>query len=99
MDAKAALFIEYKALLFTMAYNMLGSVDTAEDIVQDTFLKWMETEDGTVRHTKAYLVKMVTNRCINYLHSARVQRESYVGVWLPEPLLNYGINYGQQGGE
>jgi RNA polymerase sigma-70 factor, ECF subfamily len=73
-----------------MAYNMLGSVDAAEDIVQDTYLKWMETE--VVKYPKAYLVKMVTNKCINYMNSARVKREEYVGVWLPEPLLNYDIN-------
>ncbi len=96
MDKKATLFIEYKALLFSMAYNMLGSVDAAEDIVQDTFLKWMETQEGSVKHPKAYLVKIVTNSCINYLQSARVQREQYIGVWLPEPLLNYGIENGHE---
>jgi RNA polymerase sigma-70 factor (ECF subfamily) len=89
MDKKAELFVEYKGLLFSMAYNMLGSVDTAEDIVQEAFLKWMETPEGAVRHTKAYLVKIVTNTCINYLSSARVKRETYIGVWLPEPLVNY----------
>jgi len=92
MGNKTELFFEYKALLFSMAYNMLGSVDAAEDIVQDTYLKWMETEADAVRHTKAYLVKMVTNKCINYMNSARVKREEYIGVWLPEPLLNYDIN-------
>lgn len=96
MDKKASLFIEYKSLLFSMAYNMLGSVDAAEDIVQDTFLKWMETQEGSVKHPKAYLVKIVTNTCINYLNSARVQREEYVGVWLPEPLLNQGITTGHE---
>ncbi|NII26579.1 RNA polymerase sigma factor SigJ [Pseudoflavitalea sp. X16] len=89
MDNRAELFIEYKGLLFSIAYNMLGSVDTAEDIVQEAFLKWMETPEGTVRHAKAYLVKIVTNTCINYLNSARVKREEYIGVWLPEPLVNY----------
>ena len=89
MDNRTETFLEYKALLFSMAYNMLGSIDAAEDIVQDTFLKWMEIRTDAVRHTKAFLVKMVTNKCINYLNSARVQREKYVGIWLPEPLPNY----------
>ena len=92
MDNKTEIFFEYKALLFSMAYNMLGTVDAAEDIVQDIYLKWMETQADAVMHTKAYLVKMVTNKCINYMNSARVKREEYVGVWLPEPLLNYDIN-------
>jgi len=86
MNNKTETFLEYKGLLFSMAYNMLGNIDEAEDIVQDTYLKWMETEAEAIRHTKAFLVKMVTNKCINYLNSARVKREEYVGIWLPEPL-------------
>jgi RNA polymerase sigma-70 factor, ECF subfamily len=89
MTNKTETFLEYKALLFSIAYNMLGGIDAAEDIVQDTYLKWMETDAGNVRQTKAFLVKIVTNQCINYLNSARVQREKYIGVWLPEPLRNY----------
>lgn len=92
MDHKTETFLEYKALLFSVAYNMLGNVAAAEDIVQDTFLKWMEIDTSEVRHTKAYLVKTVTNKCINYLDSARLKREEYVGLWLPEPLLNYDLN-------
>lgn len=79
-------FLEYKSLLFSIAYNMLGNVDAAEDMVQDTFLRWMEKPVAEVKHRKAYLVKMVTNKSINYMNSARAQRESYVGIWLPEPL-------------
>lgn len=93
MDKKTELFLEYKALLFSMAYNMLGVVDAAEDIVQDTYLKWMETNLDDVRHTKAYLVRMVTNQSINYLNSARVQRETYLGVWLPEPIVSVDIHH------
>ena len=89
MDKSADTFLEYKALLFSIAYNMLGNIDAAEDIVQDTFLKWIETETEAVRHTKAFLVKIVTNKCINHLHSARVRREEYIGIWLPEPLQYY----------
>ena len=92
MGERGETFLEYKALLFSVAYNMLGEVAAAEDIVQDTFLKWMEMEKQDVRHIKAYLVKTVTNKCINYLDSARIKREKYVGLWLPEPLVNYDLN-------
>ncbi|KAA2240357.1 sigma-70 family RNA polymerase sigma factor [Chitinophaga agrisoli] len=86
MDHKTETFLEYKTLLFSIAYNMLGSVDAAEDLVQDTYLKWMEMRPENVQHHKAYLVKIITNKSINYLHSARVKREEYIGIWLPEPL-------------
>jgi len=86
MNNKADIFPEYKSLLFSIAYNMIGNVDAAEDIVQDTFVKWLETNPGDVRHIKAYLVKAVTNKSINYLQSARVKHEEYTGIWLPEPL-------------
>lgn len=89
MNDRTTIFLEYRALLFSIAYNMLGVVADAEDIVQDTFLKWMETETSDVRQTKSYLVKIVTNKCINYLNSARARREEYSGLWLPEPLLNH----------
>jgi len=89
MNNKTETFLEYKALLFSIGYNMLGSIDAAEDIVQDTYLKWMETDANNVRSTKAFLVRIVTNECINFLNSARVKREEYIGVWLPEPLRNY----------
>lgn len=95
MNNQADLFLEYKSLLFSIAYNMLGNIDAAEDMVQDCFLKWMEVQAGTVKHTKAFLVKMVTNKCINYLNSARVQRETYIGIWLPEPLQNYDLGPAQ----
>jgi len=89
MNDKTAIFLEYKPLLFSMAYNMLAEVDAAEDMVQDTYLKWMEMETAPIRYTKAYLVKMITNRCINYLNSARARREEYIGIWLPEPLPDH----------
>ncbi|MDF2193530.1 RNA polymerase sigma factor SigJ [Paraflavitalea sp. CAU 1676] len=89
MVNKDEIFREYKSLLFSIAYNMLGQVAAAEDIVQDTFVKWLEADTSQVRQTKAYLVKSVTNASINYLQSARIRRESYVGIWLPEPLHQY----------
>jgi len=89
MDNKTETFLEYKALLFSIAYNMLGNIDQAEDMVQDTYVKWMEVQMDRVQHTKAFLVKVVTNKCINHLTSAKVQREKYIGIWLPEPLQDY----------
>ncbi|WP_137790231.1 RNA polymerase sigma-70 factor [Bacillus sp. E(2018)] len=81
------LFITYKSLLFSLAYRMLGSVQDAEDIVQDVYITWSEQPMDPVQNPKAYLCKIVTNRCIDLLKSARKQRETYVGPWLPEPLV------------
>jgi RNA polymerase sigma-70 factor (ECF subfamily) len=92
MKTHSDIFLEHRGLLFSMAYNMLGDVDDAEDIVQETFLNWLEVSAGPILHPKAYLVKMVTNRCINYLNSAKVRREQYIGVWLPEPLLESSLD-------
>jgi len=86
MNNKTDIFLEYRSLLFSIAYNMIGKVDAAEDIVQDTFVKWLENKTEEVRHIKAYLVKAVTNKSINYLQSARIKHEEYTGIWLPEPL-------------
>lgn len=80
-------FIEHRRLLFATAYRMLGTVTDAEDILQDTWLKWHATDQSTVRHPKSYLVRTVTNLSLNRLTSARATRETYVGPWLPEPLL------------
>ena len=86
MNTQAESFLEYRNLLFSIAYNMLGQVETAQDIVQDAFVAWTQVDTIAVRHPKAFLVKIVTNKCINYLHSSRVNRETCIGVWLPEPL-------------
>ncbi|HEY2986004.1 MAG TPA: RNA polymerase sigma-70 factor [Jatrophihabitantaceae bacterium] len=80
-------FAEHRRLLFATAYRMLGSVADAEDIVQDAWLRWAAVDQASVEHPKAYLVRTVTNLSLNRLQSARAQRESYVGPWLPEPLL------------
>ncbi|MDD8019305.1 MAG: RNA polymerase sigma factor SigJ [Bacteroidota bacterium] len=79
-------FLENKRLLFSVAYDMLGSVVDAEDIVEETYLKWMDVNSAMVRHPKAYLVKIATNLAINHLNSARKKREEYFGLWLPEPI-------------
>jgi RNA polymerase sigma-70 factor (ECF subfamily) len=81
-------FQQYKPLLFSIAYHMLGSVMDAEDCVQEAFLQWYVSEqEEPVEHPKAYLCTLVTRRCIDRLRSAQAQRETYVGLWLPEPLI------------
>lgn len=86
--SRLAAFNEYRGLLFSIAYRMLGSVADAEDMLQETFVRWQQTpSDEDVRSPRAYLVTVLSRLCINQLQSARVQREEYVGQWLPEPLL------------
>ena len=84
-------FQAYKPLLFSIAYNMLGSVMDAEDCVQEAFLRWYQASDNSeteaVRSPKSYLSTIVTRLSIDHLRSARVRREQYIGVWLPEPLI------------
>lgn len=87
MNETEQLFAIHRPLLFSLAYRMLGSVQDAEDIVQEAYLTLSETTTEHVLNSKAYLCKIVTNRCIDLLKSARKQRETYVGPWLPEPLL------------
>lgn len=79
----------YRPLLISLAYRMLGSVSDAEDIVQEVFLAYYQLDRKTIEHEKAYLAKMVTNRCLNEQQSARKRRETYVGNWLPEPAVSY----------
>ena len=83
---KSEIFLEYRNLIFSIAYDMLGSVDDAEDIVNEVYLKWMSIDAEEIKQVKAYLVKVATNMSINYLKSARKKREQYSGVWLPEPI-------------
>lgn len=80
-------FEEQRPMLFGIAYRMLASVADAEDILQDTWLKWSAVDVGALDHPRAYLARTVTNLSINRLKSAAVRRESYVGPWLPEPLV------------
>lgn len=81
--------LEHKPLLFAIAYRMLGAVADAEDAVQETFLRWHRAlaAGETVASPKAWLAAVVTRLCIDQLRSARVARETYVGPWLPEPLV------------
>lgn len=78
---------QYKPLLFSIGYRMMGSVAEAEDLVQETFLKAYEMDDLKIYNKKAYLCKIMTNRCLDSFKSARFRREQYTGPWNPEPLL------------
>jgi RNA polymerase sigma-70 factor (ECF subfamily) len=81
-------FNQYRPLLFAIAYRMLGSAMDAEDMVQETFLRWQQRPEVKIKAPKAYLTTIITRLCLDYLSLARVQREAYVGQWLPEPLLS-----------
>jgi len=87
IETRTADFTSARPLLFSIAYRMLGSVSDAEDIVQDAYLRWLEAPDAEIRAPSAYLATIVTRLSINRLRSARTQRETYVGPWLPEPLV------------
>jgi RNA polymerase sigma-70 factor, ECF subfamily len=84
---RLATFDQYRGLLFSIAYRMLGSVADAEDMLQETFLRWQQAAPAEIHSPRAFLVTIVSRLSINHLQSARVRREEYVGQWLPEPLL------------
>lgn len=87
MTADAAIFETHRRLLTGIAYRMLGSVAAAQDVVQDAFLRWHRAAPAELLEPKAYLTRIVTRLCLDVLKSARVQRETYVGRWLPEPMI------------
>lgn len=80
-------FEDNRSHVFGVAYRMLGSVADAEDMVQETMIRWHRSADETIVSSKAWLTTVVTRLCINHLASARVRREEYFGAWLPEPLV------------
>jgi RNA polymerase sigma-70 factor (ECF subfamily) len=80
-------FARHRSLLFTVAYEMLGSASDAEDVVQETWLRWANVDHASIRDPRAYLVRIVTRQALNRLRTLARQREEYVGEWLPEPLL------------
>ncbi|OCC06149.1 RNA polymerase sigma factor SigJ [Labrys sp. WJW] len=86
----AASFDPLRPRLIRIAYRMLGSVADAEDAVQDAFLRWLDTDRTEVREPLAFLTRVVTRLCLDVLKSARRQRETYVGPWLPEPVIEEG---------
>ena len=87
-------FDRHRRLLFGVAYQMLGSVADAEDVVQDAWLRWSAADRSDVADERAYLVQITTRLALDRLGSARARRESYVGPWLPEPLLTGGSPVG-----
>jgi RNA polymerase sigma-70 factor (TIGR02957 family) len=80
-------FVTHRSLLFTVAYEMLGSAADAEDVVQETWLRWADVDRAEVRDPRAYLVQIVTRQALNRLRTVSRRREEYFGEWLPEPLL------------
>jgi RNA polymerase sigma-70 factor (ECF subfamily) len=86
-SVRLATFDQYRGLLFSVAYRMLGTVADAEDLLQETFLRWEQAADDDIRSPRAFLVTIISRLCVNHLQSARVQREEYVGQWLPEPVV------------
>jgi RNA polymerase sigma-70 factor (ECF subfamily) len=81
-------FQQYRPLLFSIAYRMLGSAVDSEDILQEAYLRFQSVDVSKIDSPKAYLCTTVTRLCLNQLKSARVQRETYLGPWLPEPILS-----------
>src|SRR5918992_3791285 len=80
-------FLVHRSLLFTVAYEMLGSAADAEDVVQETWLRWAGVDRSEIRDPRAYLVQIVTRKALDRLRTLSRRREEYVGEWLPEPLL------------
>ncbi|TQF68871.1 RNA polymerase sigma-70 factor [Rhodococcus spelaei] len=82
----ADVFTEYRPLLFTVAYEILGSATDAEDALQDSYIRWSEVDPSTVDNPRAYLAQIVTRQSLNQLRASSRRREEYVGSWLPEPI-------------
>ncbi|MGW0479323.1 RNA polymerase sigma-70 factor [Nonomuraea sp. NPDC003214] len=86
-DPATEAFVAHRNLLFTVAYEMLGSAADAEDVLQESWLRWAGVDLDTVRDQRAYLVRIATRQALKRLRTLGRRRESYVGPWLPEPLL------------
>ena len=86
-DDAAATFAQLRPRLTRIAYRMLGSVAEAEDVVQDAYLRWHDADREAVNDAQAYLAKTVARLCLDHLKSARVKRETYIGPWIPEPMI------------
>jgi RNA polymerase sigma-70 factor (TIGR02957 family) len=86
-DRATDTFVAYRNLLFTVAYEMLGSAADAEDVLQETWLRWVKVDVGQVRDPRSYLVRITTRQSLVRLRTMRRRREAYIGAWLPEPLL------------
>lgn len=90
IDDHAERFTQLRPLLFTIAYEILGSSTESDDVLQDSYLRWADVDLTTVRDTKSYLAQLVTRQALNALRTQARRREEYVGPWLPEPLLVTG---------
>ncbi|MGW1718758.1 RNA polymerase sigma-70 factor [Streptomyces sp. NPDC002156] len=86
-DPATETFVAHRNLLFTVAYEMLGSAADAEDVLQETWLRWVKVDLAQVRDQRAYLVRITTRQALNRLRTMNRRKEAYVGQWLPEPLL------------
>src|SRR5204863_1655518 len=80
-------FVAHRSLLFTVAYEMLGSAADAEDVLQESWLRWAAVDHSQVTDPRAYLIRIVTRQALNQMRTLSRRREDYVGEWLPEPLL------------
>jgi RNA polymerase sigma-70 factor (ECF subfamily) len=92
MDEHTRLFEDNRRVLEGLAYRMLGTLADARDVVQDTYLKWRDARSDEIRSPRAWLVTVCSRLALNTLQSARARRETYVGTWLPEPLLDNHTN-------
>lgn len=87
LSAAEAAFTEHRNLLFTVAYELLGSAADAEDVVQESWLRWSQVDHASIRDARGYLVRVVSRQALNHVRSLSRRREAYVGPWLPEPVL------------
>jgi DNA-directed RNA polymerase specialized sigma24 family protein len=86
LEQAASAFVELRPRLFGIAYRMLGSAAEAEDVLQEAWLRWQNTDRSTIANPSAFLATATTRLAINALQSARVRRKTYIGPWLPEPV-------------
>ena len=87
-----AIFAQYRPRLQAIAYRMLGTIEEAEDMVQEAFIKWQKVSLPEIQSPQAYLNTIITRLCLDYLRSARVRREQYIGTWLPEPIVSHKLD-------
>ncbi|MFP3462954.1 RNA polymerase sigma-70 factor [Arthrobacter globiformis] len=83
----ASVFEEHRSLLFTIAYEITGTVTDAEDVLQESYLRWSAVDTGPIENQRAYLAKTVTRQALNSLRTTQRRREDYIGPWLPEPVV------------
>lgn len=85
--SRLEIFHQHRRRLLAIAYRMLGTMSDAEDMLQETFIRWQQSSEIEIESPQAFLVTIISRLCLNYLQSARVKREEYFGQWLPEPVL------------